>query len=87
MSGETKGKVTNRELLRKSGISASTLHNWVRRGLLPAYCGASFQGNGGCVFYYPVWAVDRAAYIKLMRSKGISMQKIRKILRGEKVKL
>ncbi|MBA7587898.1 hypothetical protein ES708_29945 [subsurface metagenome] len=87
MSVGAKEKVTNRELLRGAGISSADLHNWVARGLLPAYCGSSFQGNGGCVYYYPAWALERAKDIKRMRSQGISGQKIRKILRGEEVKL
>jgi DNA-binding transcriptional MerR regulator len=87
MSAEIKSKVTNRELLRESGISSSALHNWVARGLLPRSCGSSFQGNGGCVYYYPAWALERAADIKRLRNQGVSMQKIRKILAGEEVKL
>ncbi|MBA7591413.1 hypothetical protein ES708_33569 [subsurface metagenome] len=87
MSEGIKGKVTNRELMRRAGISSADLHNWVARGLLPAYCGSNFQGNGGCVYYYPAWAVERAADIKRMRSLGISGQKIRKLLRGEPVEL
>lgn len=87
MSTRTGEKVTNRELLRRADISPSELHNWVRRGVLPAYCGASFQGNGGSVYYYPAWAVERAADIKRWRAAGVSMQKIRKLLRGEPVEL
>jgi len=87
MSEKTEGKVTNRDILREAGISFMDLHNWVRRGLLPAYCGASFQGNGGCVYYYPAEAVERAKDIKRLRSQGVSMQKVRKILRGELVEL
>jgi DNA-binding transcriptional MerR regulator len=87
MSAEIKSKVTNQELMRRSGISSADLHHWVARGLLPAYCGSSFQGNGGCVYYYPAWAVERARDIKRLRDLGVSGQKIRKILRGESVEL
>jgi len=87
MRERIKDKVTNRELMRKSGISSADLHNWVARGLLPTSCGYNFQGNGGCVYYYPAWAVNRAADIKRMRDLGLSGHKIRKILRGEKVKV
>ncbi|MBA7542194.1 hypothetical protein ES705_34513 [subsurface metagenome] len=87
MNKEIGEKVTNRELCRRAGISPGNLHNWVKRGVLPGFCGASYQGNGGSVYYYPAWAVERAQDIKRLRSLGFTMQKVRKILAGEAVKL
>lgn len=87
MGEEIEGKVTNQELMQRAGISSGELHNWVARGLLPAFCGYNFYGNGGSEYYYPAWAVERASDIKRMRSQGIPMQRVRKILAGEKVEL
>ncbi len=87
MSVNTKDRIEVRELLRQSGISIADLHHWVARGLLPSYCGRYYNGGGGSRCYYPAWAVERARDIKRLRSQGISGQKIRKILRGEKVEL
>lgn len=87
MSGKPEDRIEMKQLLRKSGISSVDLHNWVRRGLLPRSC-ARVNGKGpGCEYYYPAWAVERASDIRRLRLQGISGQKIRKILRGGKVKL
>lgn len=83
MVGVREEKVSRAKFLRESGISISDLHNWVARGLLPRWYGRTMQGNGGSVYYYPAWAVQRAADIKRLRQQGVSMQKIRKILAGD----
>lgn len=80
-------KVILAKFLRESGISTYELHNWIKRGLLPRWYGRSMQGNGGSTYYYPAYAVSRAADIKRLRGQGVSMQKIRKILPSVEVKL
>ncbi|MBA7646220.1 hypothetical protein ES703_53982 [subsurface metagenome] len=80
MSVETEERIEKGELVRLSGITLSDLHNWVKRGLLPAYCGRYIQAGGGSVYFYPAWAVDRARTIKCLRSQGMSMPKVRKVL-------
>ncbi|MBA7668387.1 hypothetical protein ES703_76497 [subsurface metagenome] len=87
MSVEYEGRIEMKKLLRLSGISPVDLHHWVRRGLLPRACGRVNGSGPGSTYYYPAWAVDRARDIKRLRDQGVSGQKIRKILRGEKVKL
>ncbi|GAJ18905.1 unnamed protein product [marine sediment metagenome] len=85
MSAKTEERVTTWELLRESGISPVDLKNWVARGLLPPCCGRYIKAGGGCVCYYPAWAVELARDIKRLRSQGVSGERIRKILRGEEV--
>lgn len=87
MVGVKEERVSKAKLLRESGVSTYDLHNWIHRGLLPRWCGRSMQGNGGSEYYYPAWAVSRAADIKRLRAAGVSLQKIRKILDGEEVEL
>ena len=83
----TEKRVTNRDLMRKSGMSASELCHWRERGLLPAYCGRYFNGGGGCVYYYPAWAVNRAGDIKRLRDLGYRTPEIREILRAMRAEL
>ena len=80
MSANTKDRIEKGELVRLSGISLSDLHNWVARGLLPAYCGRYIQGGRGSVYYYPAWALKRARDIKYWRNQGYTMPEVRKIL-------
>lgn len=80
MNTKVAERVTTGELLRKAGINSYELHNWIKRGLLPRWCGLYSYGCQGCVAYYPAWAVERASDIKRLRSQGVSMQRIRKIL-------
>lgn len=87
MSIKTEEKVEMNEFLQLAGISSCDLHNWVNRGLLPQACGR-YNGKGpGSTYYYPAWAVNRAADIKRLREQGYPMRLIRKILAGEKVGL
>lgn len=80
MSGEPKGSIEMKDLLRKSGISSGDLHNWIKRGLLPRSCGR-YNGQGpGSTYFYPAWAMERASDIKRLRKQGYSMQKVRGIL-------
>ena len=87
MSTKTEGRVEMKRFLQLAGISSTDLHNWVNRGMLPSACGR-YNGSGpGSTYYYPAWAVNRAADIKRLRLQGYPMQLIRKILAREKVGL
>ncbi|MBA7580780.1 hypothetical protein ES708_22674 [subsurface metagenome] len=87
MGTKVEEKVEMNELLRKAGISHYELGNWIKRGLLPKWCSRYVDGGQGSRYYYPAWAVERAADIKRLRKQGYPMQLIRKILAGEKVGL
>ncbi|MBA7592127.1 hypothetical protein ES708_34304 [subsurface metagenome] len=87
MSVATKDRIERRELLRLSGMRPCDLKHWVRRGLLPRSCRRYFPGRGGCVSYYPAWALERARYIKRLMSELVPMHTIRDVLAGEKVEL
>jgi DNA-binding transcriptional MerR regulator len=87
MSVNTKDRIVTADLLRLAGISSYELHNWVNRGLLPRSCASIAYGGDGLRYWYPAEAVERAKDIKRLRSQGIPMQRVRKILRGEKVEL
>lgn len=80
MSVNTEDRIEKNELLRRSGISAIDLHNWVARGFLPRSCASYSYGCQGSRYYYPAWIVNRASDIKRLRNQGYSMRKIRKIL-------
>ncbi len=87
MSTKTEDRIEMKGLLRGAGISSNDLHNWVNRGLLPRACGRYAASGPGSVYYYPAWALERAADIKRLRLQGYPMQLIRKFLDGEKVEL
>ncbi|GAI60370.1 unnamed protein product [marine sediment metagenome] len=87
MSVETKDRIETKDLLRLAGINSYELHNWVNRGLLPRSRWSRAYGGDGLRYWYPVEALERAKDIKRLRSQGIPMQRVRKILRGEPVEL
>jgi len=87
MSTKTEDRIVTSELLRGAGISSYDLHNWIKRGLLPRSCASVAYGGDGIRYWYPAEALERALDIKRLRSQGIPMQRVRKILRGEPVKL
>ena len=87
MSVETKKRVTTAELLREAGISQTELHEWIRKGFIPAWSGREFYGGQGSRYWYPVEAVELAKKVKSWVDRRINNRTIRKMLSGEMVEL
>ncbi|MBA7587532.1 hypothetical protein ES708_29562 [subsurface metagenome] len=83
MSVETKKRVTTKELLREAGISQTELHEWIRKGFLPEWCGREFYGGQGSCYWYPVAAVELAKKVKAWVGQRMYSRAIRELVRRE----
>lgn len=78
--------VSSREVLAITGISRSTLNNYIKMGLLPTpLVRKPLKGYGQVrrLGYFPVWVIDRIKEIRELKGAGLAMDEIVKKLKGE----
>ncbi|MCX7817274.1 MAG: MerR family transcriptional regulator [Syntrophales bacterium] len=71
--------ISSREVLAITGISRSTLNNYIKFGLVPVPdVRKCVKGHGQIrrLGYFPVWVIDRIKEIRDLKRKGLTMDKI-----------
>ncbi len=83
MSVNTKDRIETPELLRKSGISKQTFHNWLMMELIPGWSGRELYGGRGSRYWYPPETLELCRKVKAWREQGIPYRQIRELLKSE----
>ena len=87
MSVETKDRIEMKELLREVDITSQQLHEWIRKGFLPEWCGREFYGGQGSRYWYPKEAVELAKKVKVWVRQRMYSRQIRELVRKEGAEL
>lgn len=72
--------VTTDALVAAGGVTAITIHAWVKAGLLPEPRLVSSGSPGGLINIYPAWAVERARFIREKRQGGHTLEEVRALV-------
>lgn len=68
--------VTTEALVAAGGVTAITIHAWVKAGLLPEPRLVSSGLPGGLINIYPAWAVERVRFIREKRQGGRTLEEV-----------
>lgn len=74
--------VTTEALVAAGGVTAITIHAWVKAGLLPEPRLVSSGSPGGLINIYPAWAVERARFIREKRQGGHTLEEVRALVQA-----
>ncbi|MDW7771838.1 MAG: adenylate/guanylate cyclase domain-containing protein [Desulfobulbaceae bacterium] len=78
--------ITSKDIITKTGISRATLNNYINLGILPRpVVGPARPGMGGVkqIGYFPPESLERVYTVKLLKSRGKTMEEITAIMTGE----